>query len=377
MQRNKIRVLFYSEGWGLGGIETFIMNTVSSLEPTMFDCTIFTTHDWSSVHDTELEQLGVRRITVFSGRKPPQLRRITASLSAWKHLLRSEHFDIVHINTMNGLGFAYAKAARGLVPVRIVHSHNSQYGAGHAFAKYLVHHAASKLWGNSATARLACSDAAGRYLFGKQDYSVIVNGANPSVFHYDEAQRKRTRANLGIGDDELLIGNVGRLSDSKNPVFLVDVLQELRTHAVSAKLMLIGEGPEKQQVLERAKQYHLEDKVLLPGGTNHPAFFYSALDVFTMPSLFEGAPFAPIEALACGTPVVCPPGAGLQTLAGEYVHIVPLEPKWWAENVTRVSEELPAVGKGWGGDYIEQQGLTTAQCAERLTELYQQYLSNC
>lgn len=302
----KKRILFYSEGWGLGGIESFVMNTIKTLDLDRYSFDIFCTHDWDNSHDAVIRQLGGRRYTVFPGEKPNLVKRLIKSTKAWKGLLLQGHYDIVHINTMNGVGFVYAKIARQCgVPVRIVHSHNSDFGSGFRGVKNIAHVAGKKIWGNSATVRLACSKEAGYYLFGNYPFTIIPNCIDADYFRFSPKKRTQIRSRYGIADSTIVFGSVGRLSEAKNPIFQVEILSRLVENQVDAALMLVGDGPYKEKVINKAEELGIAPKVILPGAQLDTAPYYSALDVFTMPHFFEGFGITAAEAMASGLPCIC------------------------------------------------------------------------
>lgn len=297
------KILFYSEGWGLGGIETFIMNTIRELPRDEYQCDVFCTHDWSDAHDEELASLGARRYCVFRGQKPNQLKRLTKSPQEFRKLLRANKYDVVHICTMNGMGFLYSRVARQEhVPVRIVHSHNSDFGQGHRGIKTVFHNIGKFLWKKTTTQLVACSSEAGQYLFDSSPYLLIPNGLDTNRYRYNADARVRLRNELGIPEDAILFGAVGRIAEAKQPLFQVDILKELRHSGVNAYLLLVGSGPLESVVKKYAGEQGLAEYLRLPGSASDPSGYYSALDVFTMPSSFEGFGLTILEASSSGLP---------------------------------------------------------------------------
>ena len=78
------KILFYSEGWGTGGIEAFIMNSIRCLDKTQFKFDVFCTHDYDNGYDDELHGLGAQRFIVFHGAKPNLLKRLSHSTRRWR-----------------------------------------------------------------------------------------------------------------------------------------------------------------------------------------------------------------------------------------------------------------------------------------------------
>ncbi|WP_172145971.1 glycosyltransferase [Bifidobacterium panos] len=374
------RVLYYSEGWGFGGIETFVMNTVRCLNSQVFGFDIFCTHDWNESHDTEIAKLGGCRYVVFKGHKPGLRTRFKASTKKWRSLLREHHYDIVHINTMNGMGFAYAHIAEQEgVPVRIVHSHNTAFGSGLKLVKQIAHTAGKTVWGKSATTCLACSSEAGEYLFGKGDFQVVRNGVDIDMLRFNHEVREAYRAELGIENDTVLFGAPGRLSEAKNPLFQVGILKHLLDGGVRAKLLLVGEGPLKERIEVYASQLGIDNALIIRSATDNVAPYYWALDVFTMPSTFEGAPTTPIEAAVAGLPFICSdnvPSFGAH-ISGEY-RLGLNDANEWAEKVVDIAcLDSDFANRRQSADKFAKLGFSYKATAKMVEGIYKDSLRLC
>lgn len=305
MLKSLTRVLFYVESWGTGGIESFIMNAIQSSAGSGLKFDVFCVHDSNDAYDASIESLGGKRYTVFKSTKPGLLQRLISGSIKWAGLLRENHYDVVHINTMNGTGFLYAAIAAFMgVKIRVVHSHNSAFGSGNFVIKSLMHHVCKYLFTRCGNIRLACSEAAGKYLFGRQKFIIIPNGVDTRRFRFVPDSRIQVRSQLGLRDSDLLFGAVGRLAEAKNPLFQIDILKALRDKGIPAVLTLVGTGPMSQEIREYAKTCKMDPYLHMPGGTKKPQEFYCAYDVVVMPSLFEGFPMALVEAATSGVACV-------------------------------------------------------------------------
>lgn len=115
-----------------------------------------------------------------------------------------------------------------------------------------------------ANVRFACSKDAGVYLFGKnKKFEVINNGINIEKFVYNVDLRKKIRNELNLGENDILIGNVGRMEKQKNQLFLIDCFRELTRLNSNYKLLIIGEGSLIDKIIKRIREYNLQDKVIL------------------------------------------------------------------------------------------------------------------
>lgn len=333
-------VLCYSEAWGQGGIETFLMALFRRYQGKGFSFTLFSCWDWNMAFDEELSALGIDRYTVFPDNKPGQVKRLKEGISAFGELIDEVHPNAVYVNTMNGMGFSYTKVAkRKGVPVRVAHSHNSTFGSGQAAAKAVMHSFGKGVLGSSATVRLACSCDAGNYLFGNRPFTVVNNGIDTKRYTYDNAARIEIRSDLGVPQDSLLFGSVGRIAEAKNPFFQIRAFAEIFCMEPSSYYLMAGDGEMRSQVEAFVGELGLKDRVIMPGYLPDTTVAYSALDCLLMPSFFEGFPITCIEAQCAGCPLLCsealPPEAHLTDV--EVLMPLSAGEKGWAEKAIEVA----------------------------------------
>ena len=334
------RVICYSEAWGQGGIETFLMSLFRRFQGRGFAFTVFSCWDWNPAMDEELASLGIDRYTVFPDHKPGQVKRLREGSAGFGELIDLIHPDAVYVNTMNGMGFLYTDVAkRKGVPVRVAHSHNSAFGSGQAAAKAVMHNLGRNVLGGSATARLACSKDAGRYLFGGRSFTVVNNGVDTKRFAFDPEARAFLREQLGIPQDALVLGSVGRIADAKNPLFQIRTFAEAFCLEPSAYYLMVGDGDMRPQVETLVRELGLEDRVVMPGYLPDPAPVYSALDCFLMPSLFEGLAIVCIEAQCAQCAIVCSEALPPEAHVTDAEVLMPLSAgeRAWAEKAVEMA----------------------------------------
>ena len=107
------------------------------------------------------------------------------------------------------------------------------------------------------------------------------------------------RSEFGIADDAVVFGSAMRLTDQKNPLGLIDAFAHVLERLPNSVLVIAGDGPERDAVIERARQRSVSDRVHLIGARDDLDRFYPMLDVFVLPSHYEGLPLALLEAMAC------------------------------------------------------------------------------
>ena len=334
------RVLVYSEAWGQGGIESFLMELFRRHKAYGLAFMVFSCWDWNMSMDAELEALGIARYTVFPGYKPSHAKRLKDGLAGFDEVIDLVKPDAVYVNTMNGMGFLYSDAAkRRGVPVRVVHSHNSAYGSGQAAAKAVAHAFGKAVLGGSATDRLACSDDAGRHLFGNRAFTIANNGIDTNRFAFNAEARGELRARYGIPQDVPLFGSVGRLAEAKNPLFQIRTFAEILKTEPDARYLMVGDGDMKQQVVDLVQELGLGDRVIMPGYLPDPAPVYSALDCFLMPSLYEGLAIVCIESQCARCAIVCSEALPQEAHVTDAEVLMPLTAgeKAWAEKAVEMA----------------------------------------
>lgn len=303
------RVLYFVEGWGLGGVESVIMDIVRSAafqsEGYSFD--IFCVCDWNNGYDDEIASLGGRRITVFPGERPGIKDKFRSGMRGFKRLLGSGQYDIAHINVTNGLGLVYADLARQYgINNRIVHSHNTYFdNPGYCIWAKRAGHAIGKiLYSSAPTQRIACSQQAGEFVFGRKPFQVVKNGIDVNRFAFNLRDRVDTRSSLGIAPDVTLIGSIGKLNKRKNPLFQLRTFAEYLKHHANARFLMVGDGELGQQVDILAHELGVSDALIRVPSTPSPEKYYSALDALIMPSLTEGFGLVAVEAQCSGLVVL-------------------------------------------------------------------------
>ena len=158
-----------------------------------------------------------------------------------------------------------------------------------------------------ATDYMCCSEHAGRWLFGDKEYDkgnvyLLNNAIDIEKFKYDERLRANKREELGIDDDTLVIGHIGRFVEQKNHRFLIDIFNEIHQKNKNSILLLVGQGPLMKEIKEKVEKLNLSRCVKFLGQRNDANQLYNAMDVFLFLSLYEGLGMVLIEAQANGLP---------------------------------------------------------------------------
>lgn len=297
MGKNAIRVAQIMGKWLGGGVEAVVMNYYRNIDRTKIQFDFICDSDSTNIPYDEIKKLGGKVILI------PPYQKVFKYHKKLKQVLKVGNYKIVHshINTLSVFSLFAAKCAG--VPVRIAHSHSTTNKK--EWKKNLLKQILKPFSKTFATDYMCCSELSGRWLFGNKEYEkgnvyLLNNAIDLDKFKYSKKIGKEKRKELGIKDDTLVIGHIGRFVAQKNHTFLIDIFNELHKKKKNSILLLIGQGPLMHEIKEKVKSLGLDDSVVFLGQRNDANRLYQAMDVFCLPSLYEGLPVVGVEAQASG-----------------------------------------------------------------------------
>lgn len=277
-----------------GGVEQVVMNYYRYIDHSKVQFDFIVDEDSTLIPREEIESLGGRVFIV------PPYQRPLAYQKALIALFREHSWKIVHSHENTLSVFPLHAAKRACIPVRIAHSHATA-GKGE-FARNVMKYALRPFSNLYPTHRFACSKYAGEWLFGNAPFDVLVNAFDVGGFRFSKSARKIFREAHGIDKAAVLFGHAGRFAPPKNQARLIRIFARVVAQRHEAMLVLAGQGPDLHSCMELAKELNIEDKVVFPGQCHDMAEFYSGIDMFLLPSTYEGLGLALVEAQAAGLP---------------------------------------------------------------------------
>ena len=284
-----IRVLHVLGGLGTGGTESLIMNWYRNIDRSkvQFD---FLVRSNDNNYVDEITALGGR---IFYTASFP--RHLAKNYKETKAILARKEWEVIHVHGNAAMYMLPLQLSKKLgYPCRIMHSHNV-HSKNPIFS--LVHRHNRKRINIYATHKLACSNAAGAWMYPDAEFLVVNNAVRSERFLFDQCARSEIRTALGI-DDRLVLGHVGRFSKQKNHTFLLDVFYEVKKLRPDSALMLVGDGELKETIEKKATELGLTDSILFMGRRSDIGQLMSAMDIFLLPSLYEGLPVVCVESSA-------------------------------------------------------------------------------
>lgn len=324
-----MKILVFGLSAQKGGVESFIINYCVALSHEFNEFEFeFVVFDEVPAYAAPLLEQGWKFHVV-----PNRIRHPLGNLLTIRELVRDGRYDCIWYHACTLSDVTLLKEAVGRIPLRIVHSHNS-VNMGNVL-NGVLHERHKKQLPDLATDCFACSEEASGFMFSPVTDSAVVrkvaNGIDVERFGYDECARERIRDEHGW-KDALLVITVGRMHKQKNPLFLIDAFAALRASAPQAHLVYVGDGPMRDDIVDHVAELGLQDDVTLLGFIDGVGDYLSAADVFLLPSLYEGLPFAVVEAQAAGLPVVMSDTVSQETALSDDAVQLPLgDPTQWAE----------------------------------------------
>jgi glycosyltransferase involved in cell wall biosynthesis len=355
------RILYFNGGtMDKGGISSFMMNYYRHFDHSKLQID-FVVHGQKNYYADEIKSSGGKIYVLPQKSKHPFVYN-----RELKHIFINGNYDIVHTH-MDAMGAWVLKTAKQCgIPVRIAHSHNTQHLTNNPLHIVLLESARKQI-NKYATHCMACSESAGKWLFGKHDFQVVRNAIDINKFLFNKTARNEVRKEWNV-ENNFLIGNIARFDTQKNHLFLLDVFAGVHKHFLNTKLMLVGDGILRNSIELRIKKLQIQDAVILTGVRDDVERFYNAFDLFILPSLFEGLGIVSIESQINGCITLLSDQIPLEAKIAENVEFLSLDRNSWTKRLEQIiSENPPRTAAGF--DY-KNSGYNIETEAKKLQEFY-------
>ena len=278
-------------GLGFEGISSVIVNYISHMDRSGLAFDFIAQPDIREDFKKIIEPLG--NVIIIPERK----QNIRGYIAGLNHVLKNR-YDVIHIHGNSGTMAIEAFLAKVYhVKKIIVHSHNTEC------AHHMVNQILKPIMKSLSTDWLACSEAAGKWLYGSKKFTVLNNAIDLERFHFKQQVREECRAEFGL-KNEFVIGHIGNFIEQKNHGFLIEVFREFHKKNANSRLLLASDGPLMDEIQRKTVEYGLKDAVIFAGRRKGVERLYCAMDVFVFPSLWEGLPVVMLEAQAAGLPIL-------------------------------------------------------------------------
>ncbi len=345
------------------GVTSVILNYFKNIDMSDMQMDFVVMNEISDEYTRILTQYGGNVYYI-----PRRKNTLSYMYGLYKTLKRGK-YDIIHIHGNSAtMVFELLPAFFAGVKVRIAHSHNT------TCSHMKMHKLLKPLFNALYTHGFACGDDAGKWLFGKKDFTVLNNGIELSNYVFDENIRSEYRENLSAGDKKVL-GHIGNFITQKNHEFLLDSFAELLKRDKNYLLVLFSDGALLDKMKQKTLDLGISENVRFMGKSSEIAQYLQAMDMFLLPSLHEGLPVVLVEAQAAGLScLVSDKVAREANLSGKMTYLPIDNPKIWADAIenTEFSKRRENCEK-WQ-QKISEKGYDIRKNAQVLKELYRSYL---
>lgn len=290
------RVAFVFTSMPVGGAEDFALGAGSHLAPE-FEARYVCLREYGPLGDEALAAgRAVSLVPVFPSRwiTPWAVRRF----AAW---LRREDISIVHSQTHHAHVFATKAGSLAGIP-SVVHQQKTIEDLPPRRAR-IFQACLQRCSHVVALSRRTAADLMRLSGLPQEKFTVIPNGIDRASFRPCD-DRAALRRELGLPTDTFLVGTIGRLHQHKSHETTVEAVATARKQGVNVMAVLVGEGAQREVLERRARDLGIGNAVLFPGAQRPVAPWVQALDLFVLPSIWEGQPLALLQAVACGVPAL-------------------------------------------------------------------------
>lgn len=369
-----IRILHVIGIMNRGGAETMIMNLYRNIDRTRVQFDFVQNEGGPAAYDEEILALGGRIYHC-----PRYRGKNHFAYTKWWNAFFKEHtgeYPVVH-GHIGSTAAIYLAIAKKYGIYTVAHSHNTNTMATLTDKLYWIFAYPTRY---IADHFFACAEEAGVSRYGhrigtnKKQCAVLRNAIDTSRFSYNETVRQTIRKQLSINKPTKVIGNISRFSEQKNHSFLLDIFAQIHKKNPDSVLLLVGDGDLRPQIEADVAEKHLEDAVIMTGVQSNTWDYYQAMDVFLMPSLYEGLPVSLVEAQTAGLPCCVSTNVPRESGITDLVQFRSLEdsPEVWADWVLECAQKP----RKDTSEQIRQAGYDITETSRWLEDYYLKVVAN-
>lgn len=333
----KVKVLHIGLSKSMGGIETYILNLMKHVNLKKFQLEFLVFYKETPDFLREIINLGgiVHRVT---GRDENYFK-YRKELKAFFKL--HSNYNIIHMHVINLSNPKPIFLAPKNTKV-ILHSHIAKFNLNNKRVEFFHHFYKVKAI-NRAESLLACSQVAGEFMYEKNSFKIIDNAIDFEQYEFNPSIRQAYRSELGLEENEIALIHVGRFEKQKNHEFLIKMFHELIQHSNKKyKLLLAGEGTLKPLIEEMVNKLELSKFISFLGVRNDVSQMLNAMDIFVLPSLYEGLPFSLVEAQVNGLKCIVSANVSNESDLNNNVKFLTINEGYtiWCDSIENFDEEL-------------------------------------
>ena len=354
----------------IGGVETFIYNTTINSNKDKYEYDFLVHGASKCVYENEINNFYKESQHIFFIRKYKK-NPIGCFIDLCKFYIKNgKKYDYIHLQTGATSEVLYVFPFCLFFRFKVIsHSHN-----GNGYSP-IINSIFRPILNFITYKRIACSEVAAKWLFGKKKSKnaiILNNGIDTERFKFNKKAREVIRQRYLVGD-RLLIGHIGRFSEQKNHKFIIEIFEELLNQNINAQLMLVGVGELQEKIKKMCIDRNIIDRVTFAGIQSNTEEYYSAFDIFLMPSLYEGLPIVGIEAQSEGLQCLFSNNIDKQILITNRANMISLDEgkDYWAKEIKRLSSSIDENNRHEYANIVENNGYGIKSAIRILEELYE------
>lgn len=361
-----VKILIITSGLTHGGVEQLILNILREKPEDKYKIDLLIFNDSKDDLSYKFQNYGCRIIKLPRARE----QGIIAAIKSYQRVIKNGEYDIVHSHI--GFGSVLPLTACALMnrDIKVI-CHAHFLITDESWKVKLLGHAAFNIL---RCTRLASSVEVGKTLYGnKSKFIVLKNGIDSEKFSFNAETRKAVQNELGIQDGVFVIGMAGRMDYQKNHEFLLDIFHEIKKKNNASILLLAGDGELRSKIEQKASLLGIRNDVKILGARNDVHRLLNAMDVFIMPTRFEGVSLALLEAQCSGLPCLTSTAVPHETKVTDDFYFIPLADgaQAWA-NIALKFLHTQRTDKS---QVIREAGLDETEMARKWYKIYDDVLS--
>ena len=366
------KILHIVEDLKVGGLEKILASIVLSLDQAKYDVQVWCLARGGQVAEELIEQEISVRILGLNGYHNP-LRIV-----ALARMMKKEKFHIIHTHGYFAGTFGRLAAILARIPVIIAHVHSTYHDYGKRnllIERFLSCFTDSIICISQAVERFVTVNEKIR----KEKTCLIYNAVTPPDKLLDNHLRKKMRASLGLAAEAIVIAVVASLTANKGHGILLTAFKEIFLSHPSIRLLIVGDGPMREQIETSARQLMIDQAVVFTGLRQDVFSLLQTSDIFVLPSQYrEGLGVALIEAMAVSLPVIGTDLGGIPEVIvdGENGFLVsPGSSEQLAEALKKlVNDQVLRTGMGRRGRQLYEEKFMLPRMIRQIETLYDHFL---
>lgn len=313
------KVALYIAVVGTGGIESCSISQFCFIDKDKVNAEFLVdTPPSDNFNVQKIKLAGGNIVSCFPNGQPSIIRKFKRPFAFIK-TVKDNGYDVVHLHISNPTALLYALLCKWFTKAKVVTTSHAQGVSNRSYLFVKICHFCARHLSRFCDVRLGDSLLACKWMFADRDSSVMVNGIDTESLKLNQNERANQRESLGVSENEILIGHVGRFTTDKNHRFIVDIFETYYRKHPNAKLLLVGKGELKPYIVELCKNKNLSDRVIFIDGAPSLSSYYWAMDLFLFPSLREGFGLVAIEAQSASLPVLASSAVPRETTQSDII----------------------------------------------------------